>query len=213
MDITNEYYRIFGRVERPNIFSQDDKEYYSLWESVIDSPKESYDNTRLPFEDVKIFSPDELELIMMEKEEVRKRNIALSDILDALLYSATLRENSLYNSFHVFYIKRNVGQTVFCNAIGRYDQFTNNFVLMAGSILASSPSYTFAHSESGLKRKEFLNNFCVLENNAYRLRRDYSCQSPSAAAALVLGRSANGWKEWRDDQKRNLDDLYRKSVI
>lgn len=211
MDVTSEYYRIFGRVERPNIFSQDDEEYYSLWESIIDSPKEKYDDNCLPFDNVKLCSLEELELI--EREEVQKKNCGILDILDALLYSATLHESSLDNSLHAFYIKRNGGQNVFCNAIGRYDQCTNSFVLMAGSILQANQSYTFAHSESGMKRIPFLNKFCVFENSAYRLKQDYLCQSPSAAATLVLGRSANGWTEWKDEQKRTLDEVYRKSDI
>lgn len=32
----------------------------------------------------------------------------------------------------------------------------------------------------------------------------------STAAALVLGRSANGWTEWKDAEGRTLDEVRRK---
>ena len=206
MDVTSEYYRIFGRVERPNIFTPVDEEYYSLWQSVMDSNKEDYDYNKLPFDNIKLFSFDELETI---RKEEQNRNRILLNILDALIDDASVDDNSVDKSFHAFYINRNMNSRVLCDAIGRYDKCSKTFVLMAGSILLSTPTYTFAHSESGIRRASFLNKFCVFENSAYRLKKDYTCQSPSAAATLVLGRSANGWTEWKDEDRRTLDDVYR----
>ena len=41
----------------------------------------------------------------------------------------------------------------------------------------------------------------------YRFTQDYSFSSPSMAAAVVLGRSANGRIEWKDAQGRTLKEL------
>jgi hypothetical protein len=41
----------------------------------------------------------------------------------------------------------------------------------------------------------------------YRFTQDYSFSSPSTAAAVVLGRSANGRIEWKDAQGRTLKAL------
>jgi hypothetical protein len=43
-----------------------------------------------------------------------------------------------------------------------------------------------------------------------RFTRDYEFTSPSTAAAVVLGRSANGWTEWKDAEGRTLDEVRRK---
>lgn len=45
--------------------------------------------------------------------------------------------------------------------------------------------------------------------DALRFTRDHVFSSPSAAARAVLGRSANGWKEWEDEKGRTLHELER----
>ena len=49
------------------------------------------------------------------------------------------------------------------------------------------------------------------QNGEYIFTQDFEFPTPSAAAAVVLGRTANGWIEWVDESKRSLDDVYRKS--
>lgn len=41
--------------------------------------------------------------------------------------------------------------------------------------------------------------------------KDYEITSPSTAAAVVLGRSQNGWTAWKDAEGRTLDEVKRKS--
>lgn len=48
------------------------------------------------------------------------------------------------------------------------------------------------------------------ENNEYVFQQDYIFNSPSAAAASILGRSANGWKSWKNKSGITLDELKRK---
>jgi hypothetical protein len=43
----------------------------------------------------------------------------------------------------------------------------------------------------------------------YIFTQDFLFSSPSTAAAVVLGRSANGWIEWKDDHGQTLSDVYR----
>lgn len=43
----------------------------------------------------------------------------------------------------------------------------------------------------------------------YIFTQDFLFSSPSTAAAVVLGRSANGWVEWKDDHGQTLSDVYR----
>lgn len=45
--------------------------------------------------------------------------------------------------------------------------------------------------------------------NQYRFTQDHMFSSPSGAAAAVLGRTANGWQEWRKPDGRKLSDLRR----
>ncbi len=57
-------------------------------------------------------------------------------------------------------------------------------------------------------RQELIGNgVLVREGDGYRFTQDYVFSSPSTAAAVVLGRSANGRVEWKDAKGRTLKEL------
>ncbi len=59
----------------------------------------------------------------------------------------------------------------------------------------------------GLLRKQLLDQGAFLkEGGAYRLVKDHLFSSPSAAAAALLGRNANGRTEWKDADGVTLKD-------
>lgn len=57
-------------------------------------------------------------------------------------------------------------------------------------------------------RQELIGNG-VLErdDDHYRFTQDFVFSSPSTAAAVALGRSANGRVEWKDGRGRTLKEL------
>ena len=57
-------------------------------------------------------------------------------------------------------------------------------------------------------RQELISNGVLqTDNGKYRFAQDYAFNSPSTAAAIVLGRSANGRIEWKDAQGKTLKEL------
>ena len=50
-------------------------------------------------------------------------------------------------------------------------------------------------------------------NGEYVFTQDFLFSSPSTAAALVLGRSANGWLEWKDQNGKTLNEIYRTPTV
>lgn len=52
-------------------------------------------------------------------------------------------------------------------------------------------------------------NVMVNDGKVYIFNEDYTFNSPSAAAAVILGRSANGWTEWKNNKGETLDDKFR----
>ena len=40
---------------------------------------------------------------------------------------------------------------------------------------------------------------------------DYLFKSPSAAAAVILARRANGWTEWKTKDKKTIDETIRQT--
>ncbi|MCR6480762.1 GIY-YIG nuclease family protein [Variovorax sp. ZS18.2.2] len=53
----------------------------------------------------------------------------------------------------------------------------------------------------------------VLDNGAYVFQRDVLFGSPSGASDVVLGRSSNGWRVWKDPAGKTLDELKRQKAV
>ena len=87
---------------------------------------------------------------------------------------------------------------------------TQGFVVKAGSHAVAEAVPSMAQHVRGMYdvRQELIaNGVLALADNQYRFTQDYSFSSPSTAAAVVLGRSANGRIEWKDAQGRTLKEL------
>lgn len=87
---------------------------------------------------------------------------------------------------------------------------TQGFVVKAGSqaVLVSVPSMQEHVRGIYEVRQELISNGVLrLGENFYAFTQDYTFSSPSTAAAIVLGRSANGRVEWKDDSGRTLKEL------
>lgn len=95
-----------------------------------------------------------------------------------------------------------------CDARGRLT--TDGFVVLAGSRARG----TTVDSMSRHARNYFDRRAALLDSGCFEpdgdqlvLTRDYEFSSPSFAAAVFLGRNANGWKDWKDPQGRDLHEL------
>lgn len=110
---------------------------------------------------------------------------------------------------NIFFIKRNTDKERTCDASGYYDSNTGRFVLRAGSILSTGAAISYAYSSQGVNRINFLSKFCSKSSTGFVLRKDHAFDTPSAAAAYVLGRSANGWQEWKNKEGQSLDAVVR----
>jgi hypothetical protein len=82
------------------------------------------------------------------------------------------------------------------------------FVVLAGSTgrLEVVPSFQ-AHGYNRLRDQLFQQGVISAVGDRIRFERDFLFKAPSAAAACITGRSANGPLEWRDAQGRSLWDL------
>ncbi len=53
-------------------------------------------------------------------------------------------------------------------------------------------------------------NTLKLVENVYVFTEDHLFNSPSTAASVVLGRTTNGWKHWKNAKGKSLDEVKRK---
>jgi Domain of unknown function (DUF4357) len=87
---------------------------------------------------------------------------------------------------------------------------SQGFVVKAGShaVAESVPSMQqHVHGMYELRQQLMGNGVLAAEAGGYRFSQDYVFTSHSTAAAVVLGRSANGRIEWKDARGRMLKEL------
>ncbi len=103
---------------------------------------------------------------------------------------------------HLFYCKgRN------CEAKGFYN--TSGFTVLKGSVVAEQCTPSFHWKE---KREKLVGEYATKKSAPLTLASDVTFSSPSTAAMFCLGRSANGWNEWKDGDGKTLDVVYRKQL-
>lgn len=87
---------------------------------------------------------------------------------------------------------------------------SQGFVVRAGSQAVTDAVPSMALHVRGMYdlRQELIGNGVLgLQGGLYQFTQDYSFSSPSTAAAVVLGRSANGRIEWKAADERTLKEL------
>jgi hypothetical protein len=98
------------------------------------------------------------------------------------------------------------------NAKGR--QTENGFVVLQGSeaVLDARPSTQKFPYAATLRTQLLEEGILKKEGDRLRFTADYEFSSPSAAAAVVHGGSANGLLAWKDSKGRTLKELEEKEV-
>lgn len=99
------------------------------------------------------------------------------------------------------------------DARGRYDSSAGKFAVLAGSQIdldvqcgtKAKPTQRLEGLRASLRAEGALAD----DGGAWRLARDVSFDTPSAAAVFVLGGSQNGWTEWVSEDGRTLSMVYR----
>jgi hypothetical protein len=88
----------------------------------------------------------------------------------------------------------------------------DGFVVFKGST-ARSDHLRSMHKYMLTRRQTLLASSVLVEDgSALRFAEDYLFQSPSGAAMLVLGRTANGWLEWKTADGQTLRDVEKADV-
>ena len=106
------------------------------------------------------------------------------------------------NESAVFHTTRNG-----IKAFGVY--YGDKFQLLDGSQIDISKKVPF--NKLRTQRDEALKNGdIVFENGIYILKKSMEFSSPSAASCFVLGGTTNGWIEWKNQDGKTLDEIYRK---
>lgn len=83
---------------------------------------------------------------------------------------------------------------------------SDGMVVLKDSTAAGSEVPSTPESIIKLRQQLLVDGILVQQNGVIAFARDHLFSSPSGAAGVVLGRSANGWIEWKDMAGRTLKE-------
>ena len=106
---------------------------------------------------------------------------------------------------HLFYVRGG-------GSDGRGELVEDGFVVFEGSRARMEIVQSATNAVKPQRDKLVASGVMEERDGEYVFTQDFLFSSPSTAAAVVLGRSANGWIEWRDDTGSTLSDVYRTPV-
>src|SRR5262249_52831174 len=81
------------------------------------------------------------------------------------------------------------------------------FVVLASSRAVRSETPSIHNYIRALRASLVERGVFVLDGGSYRVTQDYVFNSPSTAAGVILGQSANGRVLWHDKNGRTLKDI------
>ena len=92
-------------------------------------------------------------------------------------------------------------------AEGEYTE--EGLIVFAGARCNLKETRTAGSWVINMRQKLLQAEILVRDDNSYKFTTNHVFSSPSAAAATVLARSANGWTEWKYKDGRTLDEVKR----
>ena len=97
------------------------------------------------------------------------------------------------------------------DGVGEYT--TEGFVVLKGSRgRVENVASIQGTSNERFRNQLIAEDIMTLRDGMVVFTRDHLFASPSMAAMAVMGRSANGWIEWKNPQGKTLDEVKRQSV-
>lgn len=137
-----------------------------------------------------------------------------ADLLDSFDVISTLVSALGFPVFESI-VKAGTAEVFYCqgkDANGTGEMVEDGFVVRQNSMarleIVASAMDTLAPT-----RKALIDGGILVEQDGHlRFTQDYLFSSPSGAAAMVLGRTANGWGEWKDKDGRTLNEVKRAAV-
>src|SRR5262249_14434367 len=89
----------------------------------------------------------------------------------------------------------------------RGEDGTEGFVVRAGSQTVKDEAPSIQAFLTDLRKSLVASGVLERAGAGYRFTQDYTFNSPSTAAGVLLGRSANGRTDWKDTKGRTLKEI------
>lgn len=98
-------------------------------------------------------------------------------------------------------------------AEGQGEQTSDGFLVFKGSKAALEPTNSYSASLIKMRQKLIDSGVLIDKIDCFEFAEDYIFSSPSTAAAIVMGRNANGLLEWKMENGKTLKDFEKEVLI
>ncbi len=85
-------------------------------------------------------------------------------------------------------------------------------IVLEGSQIAKDEVPSIHEYLRNLRAEKLQDQVVVDRGNYYEVQQKITFSSLSTAAGFVMGRSANGWNEWKNFEGKTIDEIERKSL-
>ncbi len=144
--------------------------------------------------------------LLADCHEIHETSATLLATLGQPIFEPLRNATTVPSEKELFYCKGS-------GADGTGEYTTEGFVVLKGS-RGRAENVASIQGTSNERLRELLvkEGVMTVQNGLYVFTRDHLFPSPSTAAMAVMGRSANGWVEWKAANGKTLDEVKRQSV-
>ncbi len=138
-----------------------------------------------------------------------------ADLLDGFETLATLVATLGYPVFEPI-IKNDAAEQFYlkgkdAEAVGELVE--DGFVVRAGAIARIEVVPSAQDTVPSMRKKLVESGVLVQEDGHLRFTQDYLFNTPSGAAAVILGRTSNGWVDWKSKDGKTLNEVKRAEAV
>lgn len=167
----------------------------SLYEAALKVGRYKLENSSIPTRST-ISEPDTAEM-----EEFIAHIKLLIGTLGYKIFEPLISEPKAASKSKVLHLRGTRG------ADARGMSTPDGFAVIKGSLLANITTKSFIENYVRIREKLITDKIIVQDGQVLRFTKDFLFSSPSTAASIVMGRSANGLTEWKTEDGRTLKDL------
>jgi Domain of unknown function (DUF4357) len=142
-----------------------------------------------------------------EMEEFIEYIKILVNALGFKVFEPLVKQDSANNNDEKLYIKAARG------ADARGKRTSDGFVVFRNSEIATDTVKSYREKRLNKLRDELIETEIIIKvGDKLSFKADYLFSSPSAAAMVIMGRSANGLLEWKDSSGKILHDIEKQEI-
>lgn len=97
-------------------------------------------------------------------------------------------------------------------AVASGREVSEGFVVLKGGLARASATPSMHHYVEEIRASLLSRGIFLKQGSQYALEQDYTFNSPSQAAAVMMGRNANGRVEWKTDTGETLKEIQEKAA-